>query len=89
MTAAVRFEQRMSSLHDWIAASFLLILAHGRPFTGDLVVGSQPLLQVMPCADPIRKTDALTASGKITYGVNDKLDNSDSTQFSPSLIWRI
>jgi uncharacterized MnhB-related membrane protein len=31
-----------------VAASFFLILAHDRPFTGELSVGPQQLLQVMP-----------------------------------------
>jgi multisubunit Na+/H+ antiporter MnhB subunit len=31
-----------------VAASLLLILAHDRPFTGELSVGPNPLLQVMP-----------------------------------------
>ena len=31
-----------------VAAAFLLILAHERPFTGDLAVSPNPLLQVMP-----------------------------------------
>jgi hypothetical protein len=34
-----------------VAASVLLILAHDRPFTGEISVGPQPLLQVMPEAD--------------------------------------
>jgi hypothetical protein len=34
-----------------VAASLLLILAHDRPFIGELSVGPQPLLQVMPEAD--------------------------------------
>ena len=34
-----------------VAASVLLILAHDRPFIGELSVGPQPLLQVMPEAD--------------------------------------
>jgi uncharacterized MnhB-related membrane protein len=31
-----------------VAASMLLILAHDRPFTGELAVKPNPLLQVMP-----------------------------------------
>ena len=31
-----------------VAASVLLILAHDRPFTGDIAVSAEPLLQVMP-----------------------------------------
>jgi hypothetical protein len=31
-----------------VAASFLLILAHDRPFIGELSVSPNPLLQVMP-----------------------------------------
>ena len=31
-----------------VAASLLLILAHDRPFTGELAVSPSPLLQVMP-----------------------------------------
>jgi hypothetical protein len=33
-----------------VAASVLLILAHDQPFVGQLSVGPQPLLQVMPDA---------------------------------------
>jgi hypothetical protein len=35
-----------------VAASLLLILAHDRPFRGDLSVGPSPLLQVMPDLEP-------------------------------------
>jgi hypothetical protein len=31
-----------------VAASVLLIAAHDRPFTGQISVGPEPLLQVMP-----------------------------------------
>jgi hypothetical protein len=31
-----------------IAASILLILAHDRPFTGEIAIKPDPLLQVMP-----------------------------------------
>ena len=31
-----------------VAASMLLILAHDRPFTGEISIKSDPLLQVMP-----------------------------------------
>jgi hypothetical protein len=31
-----------------VAASLLLILAHDRPFSGELAVSPDPLLQVMP-----------------------------------------
>jgi hypothetical protein len=34
-----------------IAASVLLIVSHDRPFTGEISVGPDPLLQVMPEAD--------------------------------------
>ena len=34
-----------------VAASLLLILAHDRPFIGDLAVGPNPLLQVMPALE--------------------------------------
>ena len=34
-----------------VAASLLLILAHDRPFVGDLAVGPNPLLQVMPALE--------------------------------------
>ena len=42
-----------------VAASVLLILAHDRPFTGEVAVGPQPLLQVMPdlSATSINGTD--------------------------------
>ena len=33
-----------------VAASVLLILAHDRPFTGEIAVSAEPLLQVMPDA---------------------------------------
>jgi hypothetical protein len=35
-----------------VAASLLLILAHDRPFTGELAVSPNPLLQVMPALGP-------------------------------------
>jgi hypothetical protein len=35
-----------------VAASILLILAHDRPFIGQLSVGPGPLLQVMPATEP-------------------------------------
>ena len=35
-----------------VAASLLLILAHDRPFTGELAVSPNPLLQVMPALKP-------------------------------------
>ena len=35
-----------------VAASLLLILAHDRPFTGQLAVSASPLLQVMPALGP-------------------------------------
>jgi Protein of unknown function (DUF4239) len=35
-----------------VAACFLLILSHDRPFTGELLVGPTPLLQVMPELKP-------------------------------------
>jgi len=34
-----------------VAASLLLILAHDRPFTGEISVGPNPLLQVMPALE--------------------------------------
>ncbi len=33
-----------------VAASVLLIAAHDRPFTGQISVGPEPLLQIMPDA---------------------------------------
>jgi hypothetical protein len=35
-----------------VAASLLLILSYDRPFTGELSVGPNPLLQVMPELEP-------------------------------------
>ena len=35
-----------------VAASLLLILAHDRPFTGELAVSPNPLLQMMPELEP-------------------------------------
>jgi hypothetical protein len=37
-----------------VAASGLLIAAHDRPFTGQISIGPQPLLQIMPGAPPSR-----------------------------------
>jgi len=37
-----------------VAASVLLIAAHDRPFTGQISVGPEPLLQIMPGAPPGR-----------------------------------
>jgi hypothetical protein len=34
-----------------VAASILLILAHDRPFTGEISIKPDPLLQVMPEAE--------------------------------------
>jgi hypothetical protein len=31
-----------------VAASVLLIVAHDRPFTGQISIGPEPLLQIMP-----------------------------------------
>jgi hypothetical protein len=33
-----------------VAASVMLIAAHDRPFVGELAIGPEPLLQVMPAA---------------------------------------
>jgi hypothetical protein len=38
----------LGSFATGVAASVLLILAHDRPFTGDIAVSPEPLLQVMP-----------------------------------------
>lgn len=38
----------LGSFATGVAASVLLILAHDRPFTGDIAVSAEPLLQVMP-----------------------------------------
>jgi hypothetical protein len=40
-----------------VAASILLILAHDRPFVGQLSVGPGPLLQVMPATEPSTARD--------------------------------
>jgi uncharacterized MnhB-related membrane protein len=42
----------MSLFGIGVAASLLLILAHDRPFTGELSVRPDPLLQVMPELEP-------------------------------------
>jgi hypothetical protein len=55
--ASVHSDNRLASMITMgtfatgVAASVLLILAHDRPFTGEISVGPQPLLQVMPEAD--------------------------------------
>src|SRR5208337_1987197 len=41
----------MGTFATGVAASVLLILAHDRPFLGEISVGPQPLLQIMPQAD--------------------------------------
>ncbi|MFB9980071.1 hypothetical protein ACFSQQ_20375 [Mesorhizobium kowhaii] len=52
--AVVHSDNRMASaialgsFATGVAASVLLILAHDRPFTGEIAVSPQPLLQVMP-----------------------------------------
>ena len=38
----------MGAFATGVPASVLLILAHDRPFVGQLAVGPEPLLQVMP-----------------------------------------
>jgi hypothetical protein len=38
-----------------VAASVLLIVSHDRPFTGEVSVQSDPLLQVMPEAETVNK----------------------------------
>jgi len=38
-----------------VAASLLLILAYDRPFTGELAVRPNPLLQVMPELEPAQQ----------------------------------
>ena len=42
-----------------VAASLLLILAHDRPFTGELAVSPDPLLQVMPPLGASEKESSL------------------------------
>jgi hypothetical protein len=42
-----------------VAASLLLILAHDRPFTGELAVSPDPLLQVMPPLGASQKETSL------------------------------
>lgn len=55
--AIVHSESRLAStialgtFATGIAASILLILAHDRPFTGEIAVSADPLLQVMPEAN--------------------------------------
>jgi hypothetical protein len=54
VTAMVHSDNRLSSIialglfATGIAASMLLILAHDRPFTGEISIKPDPLLQVMP-----------------------------------------
>jgi len=56
-TAMVHSDNRLASavtlamFATGVAASILLIASHDRPFTGDISVGPDPLVQVMP-ADP-------------------------------------
>jgi len=53
-TAIVHSDNRLASIiamgifATGIAASILLILAHDRPFTGEVAIKPDPLLQVMP-----------------------------------------
>jgi len=53
-TAIVHSDNRLASIiamgifATGIAASILLILAHDRPFTGEIAIKPDPLLQVMP-----------------------------------------
>ena len=53
-TAIVHSDNRLASIiamgifSTGIAASILLILAHDRPFTGEIAIKPDPLLQVMP-----------------------------------------
>jgi hypothetical protein len=47
-----------------VAASLLLILAHDRPFTGQLAVSPNPLLQVMPAPGPSQEQSSLDPGGK-------------------------
>jgi hypothetical protein len=42
-----------------VAASLLLILAYDRPFTGELAIRPDPLLQVMPALEPTNKGPSL------------------------------
>ena len=42
-------ETEIDKSGSWeVTASMLLILAHDRPFTGELAVNPNPILQVMP-----------------------------------------
>jgi hypothetical protein len=43
-----------------VAASILLIVSHDRPFIGEIAVGPDPLLQVMPEAEANPKGNSLT-----------------------------
>jgi Protein of unknown function (DUF4239) len=47
-----------------VAASVLLVLSHDRPFIGQLSVAPDPLLQVMPEAEPVG-----TKSTRISYSI--------------------
>jgi hypothetical protein len=59
-----------------VAASILLILAHDRPFTGEISIKPDPLLQVMPeaasllmiCAQVIARSSCDTVGAMVCYG---------------------
>jgi hypothetical protein len=46
-----------------VAASILLILSHDRPFMGELSVGPDPLLQVMPEAETSQQANSWSGRG--------------------------
>ena len=54
MIAMIHSDNRLTSIlalgifATGVAASTLLILAHDRPFTGEISIKPDPLLQVMP-----------------------------------------
>ncbi len=66
--ASVHSDNRLASMITMgtfatgVAASVLLILAHDRPFTGEISVGPQPLLQVVPEADTAPQPSELSRS---------------------------
>jgi len=58
--AVIHCDNRLASgialglLATGVAAAVPLIAAHDRPFTGQISVGPEPLLQIMPGAPPGR-----------------------------------
>src|SRR5262245_4608351 len=61
-----------------VAASIWLILAHDRPFTGELSVRPDPLLQVMPEAQAKRNVGKVMESGGTLFIVGHVLEKGRS-----------